>query len=338
MWPLSLLYGAVATFRNICFNCGLLKQTEFDTPTICVGNISVGGTGKTPHVEYLVRLLSKQFNNQVATLSRGYGRSTSGFVLADSTATATTIGDEPNQIRCNNPGIIVCVDENRCRAISKLQQLPQPPKVIILDDAYQHRYVKPKINILLVDYNRPIFADTMMPSGRLREPRWAKKRANVVVVTKCPENVDKQLFARKLRLKPSQQLFFSTFKYGSLKSENGTYTLSKNNSVLAFTGIAHPENMLQYLQSQSAEVKSLRFADHHNFTQTDIDQIVAQFNSITNKNKLIVTTEKDFSRLVSSPLYEQVSHLPLCRLPIEVEFVGAQSADFDNIVIDCITK
>lgn len=338
MWPLSLVYGAVATFRNICFNCHLLKQTEFKTPTICVGNISVGGTGKTPHVEYLVRLLSKHFGNQIATVSRGYGRSTSGFVLANSTSTAATIGDEPNQIRCNNPSITVCVDENRCRAISHLQQMPQPPKAIILDDAYQHRYVKPKINILLVDYNRPIFADTMMPSGRLREPRWGKNRANVVVVTKCPENVDKQLFERKLNLKPNQKLFFSTFKYGNLKSENGAYTLSKNCSVLAVSGIAHPENMLQYLQSQSADVKSVRFADHHNFSQSDIDQIVVQFNSITNPNKLIVTTEKDFSRLVDSPLYEQVSKLPLCRLPIQVEFVGSQSAEFDNIVIACLTK
>lgn len=223
LWPLSVLYGIGVSIRNRLFNLGILKTQEFDIPIICVGNITVGGTGKTPHTESLINELKNDY--RVACLSRGYKRKTSGFVLATANSTANDIGDEPMQIKAKFPEITVAVDANRVRGIKKLMQLPEKPEVIILDDGFQHRYVKADINIMLIDYNRPIYEDHLLPLGRLRESIHAKDRANYIIVTKCPQNIspiEKRIILKHLNLKAYQQLLFSSMKYGETALWTGT--------------------------------------------------------------------------------------------------------------------
>ena len=218
-YPLSILYGWVIACRNYLFDNGILKSHSFDLPVISVGNITVGGTGKTPHIEYLVNLLKGEF--RVAVLSRGYKRLSKGFILADLNTSMHKIGDEPFQMRQKYPDILVAVDKDRCHGIDKLRELDPKPDAILLDDAYQHRYVKPGINILLVDYNRLICNDMMLPAGNLREPERGKNRANIVLITKCPQDIkpfDYRIISKHMKLYPYQKLFFTTFQYKGIKA------------------------------------------------------------------------------------------------------------------------
>ena len=345
--PLSWLYGLGVGFRNLLFEMGILKSRSFSTPVISVGNITVGGTGKTPHVEYLIRLLKDQA--KVAVLSRGYKRKTSGFVLAGDDATVRTIGDEPYQMKTKFPDITVAVDKKRTRGIEKLTSgdYVKDIDVIFLDDAFQHRYVKPGINILLVDYHRLIIYDKLLPAGRLREPIESKNRADIVIVTKCPKDLKPMEFrviTKAMSLYPYQQLFFSTHEFEILRpvfqNNQSTQTLSEalaDQHVLLLTGIASPEQMLLDLKAYAKEVTPLAFSDHHNFKKKDIERINEAFSALPSP-KLIITTEKDEARLkqVEGLSDEVKSHL--YALPIKIQILLDQEKAFNQTIINYVRK
>lgn len=338
--PLSMLYGIGVGIRNFLFNIRILKSEEFSIPVICVGNITVGGTGKTPHTELLLSELQSDF--RVACLSRGYKRKTSGFVLANEKSTARDIGDEPMQIKRKFPNVIVAVDEKRARGIHKLLTLPQRPEVIILDDAFQHRYVKAGKNIVLIDYNRPVFKDCLLPMGRLRETPDALKRADYLIVSKCPADlppIERRLLAKHLRVKPYQQLFLTTMEYGGIKSltpGQKTPTPGKDSAILCFTGIACPDPYFQHLRKYTRNITEIRFPDHYNFIDSDFRNILDTFNDIYNPEKYIFTTEKDVARLLACSLPEELKK-HIYYIPIEPEFLSKKEI-LINELKDYVTK
>ena len=345
--PLSWLYGLGVGFRNLLFEMGILKSRSFTVPVISVGNITVGGTGKTPHVEYLIRLLKDRA--KVAVLSRGYKRKSHGFVLAGKNTTVNDIGDEPYQMKTKFPDITVAVDRKRTRGIDKLTSGEQvkDTDVILLDDAFQHRYVKPGINILLVDYHRLIIYDTLLPAGRLREPVKSKDRADIVIVTKCPKDLKPMEFrviTKAMKLYPYQQLFFSTHDFESLRpvfTGNPVQPeLSKalaDKNVMLLTGIASPEQMQAELQGYTKNVTPLAFSDHHAFMKKDVEQINETFSSLPSP-KLIITTEKDETRLlqVEGLSKEVKSHLYV--LPIKIQILLDQENTFNQTILSYVRK
>ena len=352
--PLSWLYGLGVGFRNFLFETGVLKSHSYATPIISVGNITVGGTGKTPHVEYLIRLLKDKTN--LAVLSRGYKRKSHGFVLADDNSTMYDIGDEPFQMKQKFPDITVAVDKKRTRGISRLTSgaAGKDIDVIVLDDAFQHRYVKPGINILLVDYHRLIIYDELLPSGRLREPAGSKDRADIVIVTKCPPDIkpmDFRVLTKALNLYPYQQLYFSTFEYGELVPLGGLGSLGSLESLeslatlatlapyhtLLLTGIASPEQMRQDLERYAKDIRPLTFADHHQFKEKDIRLINETFSQLPSP-KCIITTEKDAVRLrmVKGLSDEVLQHLYV--LPIRIKLMLGQEEAFNKHIIDYVRK
>lgn len=322
--PLSIIYGIIVGTRNILFHIGILKSRNFSVPVICVGNITVGGTGKTPHTELLISELRKKF--RVACLSRGYKRSTSGFILATAESTAKQIGDELMQIKNKFPDITVACDGNRVRGIEKLMVLPQPPEVILLDDAFQHRYVQADKNIVLIDYNRPIHEDCLLPAGRLRESAGALKRADYIIVTKCPENlqpIERRIISKHLKIKPYQQLFFTTLAYGpirSLSSKAEQITPQEGCSILCITGIAQPEPYIKHLKTFTSDITELRYPDHYYFNKKDILHIEKVFQEIKNKEKYIFTTEKDAVRLKNCALSKELKRR-IYYIPVVPEFL-----------------
>ncbi|WP_316933180.1 tetraacyldisaccharide 4'-kinase [Sanguibacteroides justesenii] len=333
LWPLSILYGLGVSIRNRLFNLGLLESKEFDVPIICIGNITIGGTGKTPHTESIINVLQK--DHRVACLSRGYKRKTSGYILATENSTADEIGDEPKQIKNKFPDITVAVDADRVRGVKKLQQLPNPPDIIILDDGFQHRYVKADINILLIDYNRPIYKDHLLPLGRLREHHSALERANYVIITKCPSNItpiEKRIIYKNLKLKAYQELLFTTMKYGEITPLDGKSKYLKNNNsvVLCVTGIAQPDPYQEHLKTLFGQVSFLTFPDHHRFTNNDIQKIIQEFNKIDQPDKYIFTTEKDATRLVSYEFPDEIRER-MFYIPIEPEFLTSKDQLIKNI-------
>lgn len=345
MMPLSWLYGLGVRFRNHLFDTGILKSRSFDIPVISVGNITVGGTGKTPHIEYLVNLLHKDL--KVAVLSRGYKRKGSGYVLADKDSKVEEIGDEPFQIQHKFPDIFVAVDKNRCRGIDNLTTNTETKDVdvILLDDAYQHRYVKPGINILLVDYHRLIIHDKLLPAGRLREPISGKERADIVIVTKCPEDLkpmEYRVLVKAMDLFPYQQLFFTTLNYGDLNpiycgDKRSMNSIKKNENILLLTGIASPKQMIVDLKQYTDKIKTMSYSDHHNFTEGDIQQINETFAKMPSP-KLIITTEKDEARLLGmSGLSEEVRH-NIYTLPIRMKFLLDKEEIFNDKIIDYVRK
>ncbi len=329
--PISLIFGWVVWFRNKFFDWKILPTEEFPVPVICVGNITVGGTGKTPHVEYLLHLLAGK--HKVAVLSRGYKRKTSGFVLAGGNATGQTIGDEPFQIFRKFPQAVVAVDGNRRRGIKKLLSLPENrrPEIILLDDAFQHRYVKPSCSILLIDSNRLIYEDALLPAGRLREPCSGKDRADIVIVTKCSPQlapIDYRLISKHLNLFPYQSLFFTTFKYGKLipcfrDKQSGRKELAgmkeDNYSFLLVAGIANPQVLIKELKKYTRHLDTMIFPDHHAFSKNDIRNIETKFEQITGINKIIITTEKDFVRLENCDVPDAIKKV-MYYLPVTVVF------------------
>ena len=343
--PLSLLYGLVVWFRNKLFDRKILLSKKYDIPVVSVGNITVGGTGKTPHVEYLLRLLQKKY--KVAVLSRGYKRKTSGFVLADKKATGKTIGDEPFQIFRKFPETIVAVDSNRRRGIKKLLTLPEinRPEIILLDDAFQHRYVKPSLSILLTDSNRLMYEDFLLPAGRLREPCSGKERAGIVIVTKCSsalQPVDYEYISKHLNLFPHQSLYFTAFEYGNLipcfgNKEPAGKTLEEirenNCPVLLIAGIANPQTLISELKIYAKKLETMIFPDHHLFTMNDIRKIDAKFAQLSGVNKLIITTEKDFVRLMDCKLSDELK-AAIYYLPINVVFKENKENLFTQKIYD----
>lgn len=345
MTPLSWLYGFGVFVRNELFELGILKSRSFDIPVISIGNITVGGTGKTPHTEYLIEQLHQHF--KIAVLSRGYKRKTRGFVLATHETRMEDIGDEPYQIKEKYPDVYVAVDKNRCHGIEMLCDNGIAPgtEVILLDDAFQHRYVKPGINILLIDYHRMITEDKLLPAGRLREPQEGKSRANIVIVTKCPHDMKPMGFrviSKALNLFPYQKLFFSTFKYGMLKpaffqkSERNLESIAADEHVLLLTGIASPEQMILDLKNYTKNIIAHSFKDHHYFSPEDIEQVYDTFDKMPSKS-LIITTEKDFSRLKHIELPEKIRQ-NLYILPIRVEIMQGQENTFNEKIIGYVRK
>ena len=344
--PLSWLYGLGVGFRNMLFEMGILKSHSYKVPVISVGNITVGGTGKTPHVEYLIDLLKDKTN--VAMLSRGYKRKSHGFVLADKDTTMHDIGDEPFQIRQKFPNITVAVDKKRTRGIKKLidGETGKDIDVIILDDAFQHRYVKPGINILLVDYHRLIIYDELMPSGRLREPIKSKDRADIVIITKCPKDLKPMEFrviTKAMSLYPYQQLYFSTHEYEAPRPVfpereklTGLADLTGKN-ILLLTGIASPKQMLLDLQQYTEHIEPLTFSDHHNFRQKDILRINKAFSSLPSP-KLIITTEKDATRLATAEGLSDEAKQNLYALPIHIQLLQDQEEAFNKHIIGYVRK
>lgn len=341
--PFSFLYGLIIRLRNLFFDVGIIQAKSFSFPLIAVGNLSMGGTGKTPHVIYLVNLLKDQF--RVATLSRGYGRRTSGFLVANETNTTEDLGDEPMLYQNRfEKSVIVGVGEKRAEAIEKIKHAHAQIQVIVLDDAFQHRYVKAGLNILLTEFHHPYFNDYLVPAGNLREPRNGMKRADIIIVTKCPDelsNVVQRAYVDKINPLQHQQVFFSALKYSDLISikDHSSISISslKEYEVLLVTGIANPKPLKKYLERVCRKVFSLRFGDHHQFTHKDIVFIERNFNTIASTKKIIITTEKDAMRLQDSSLLSRVNQFPFYYLPVEVYFINNQT-NFDQQIIKYVTK
>lgn len=343
--PLSWLYGIGVRIRNWMFDIGLKKSRSFDIPVISVGNLTVGGSGKTPHVEYLVRLLKDKV--KVAVLSRGYKRKSKGYVLAEKQTRMQEIGDEPYQMKNKFADIYVAVDKDRCHGIEQLtgNKETNDTDVIILDDAFQHRHVKPGINILLVDYHRLIIYDRLLPAGRLREPLSGKNRADIVIVTKCPQDMkpmDFRVIMRAMNLYPYQKLFFTTLKYGRLipaycGEKRMLDSIKKDDNILLLTGIASPEQMVTDLKPYTENIIQMNFPDHHQFTPKDINRINEKFAGMPSP-KIIITTEKDNTRLFGMEgLSEEVRH-NIFILPVEVIFMQEQEEMFNEKIIGYVRK
>ena len=341
--PLSWLYGCAVGLRNLCFDIGLLKSRSFHVPVISVGNITVGGTGKTPHVEYLVRLLKERFH--LAVLSRGYKRKTSGYLLADEHSTLRDIGDEPLQMKQKFPDISVAVDKKRVRGIQRLADSNSQLDVVLLDDAFQHRYVKPGINILLVDYHRLIIYDKLLPAGRLREPLKGKDRADLVIITKCPKDLKPMEFRvirKAMNLYPYQHLYFTTLDYdqpypitAGSSTPSSTVALPPASHILLLTGIASPRQMEEDIKSiidKDSTITPLTFSDHHNFSRKDVDRINNSFASLPHP-RLIITTEKDATRLNAAKGLSDDVRQHLFVLPVRISFMQPEQEEKFNAFI-----
>ncbi|HEY6161973.1 MAG TPA: tetraacyldisaccharide 4'-kinase [Bacteroidia bacterium] len=345
--PFAWLYGLAVTVRNKFYDWGFFRSKEFPFPVICVGNLSAGGTGKTPHVEYLVRLLKK--DHRVAALSRGYGRLSSGFILASENSSSAEIGDEPRQYKKKFPDVNVAVDANRVHGILKLKGLDPGIEVIVLDDAFQHRAVKAGLNILLTDYNRLYYKDRLLPAGMLREPVSGAGRADVIIVTKTPGNLtpmEQRILLKEIKPRPHQQVFFSYIIYGEpvsyWNSDEKVSTMvemsAENFSVVMLTGIANPAPLKDFLSKKFKEVKEMNFPDHHNYSVVDLERLKAAYNGIANEKKVIVTTEKDAMRLDKPGLIEFIKGLPILYLPIEVKFHHSEEKSLDARVKELMKR
>ena len=329
LFPFAILYGLITSFRNFLFDKGVLKSYSFDLPIISVGNLSVGGTGKTPQIEYLIRLLSD--NYKVATLSRGYKRKSEGFVLADETVNAAILGDEPFQFYQKFPNVQVAVDANRKNGIEQLLNQNIKPEIILLDDAFQHRQVKAGLYVLLTAYNDLYADDYILPAGNLRESRSEAKRADIVIVTKCPATLsldEQKSIQKKLKLREKQKLYFSYIDYDtSVFSEDKQLQVShvKNTDKLLLAGIAKPEPFFNHLKKENDEV--LVFPDHHHFSEKDILEIKNKA-----QNNIIITTEKDYVRLKG-----QLPKELLFYLPIKSSFISNNDS-FDKVVTNYVER
>ena len=325
LFPFVPIYYFVTWLRNKLYDSGIKRSISYDFPVICVGNLSVGGTGKTPMIEYLINLLKEDY--RVATLSRGYKRKTKGFLLADKYCSAESIGDEPFQFfNKYKKSIFVAVDANRINGIEQLKLIKTPPEVILLDDAFQHRKVKAGFNILLTTYNCLYSRDYVLPSGNLREPRSGAKRANIIIVTKCPDNLAKEEInniTRELNPEINQKVFFSSIVYSqTIYARNREKFLNDLESFTLVTGIANPVPMVKFLNSHGLRFDHLNYKDHHEFSSKEID--------VLNKKELIITTEKDFMRLRQ---YELLSD-KLYYLPIKVTILNSNK--FNKILLNYI--
>ncbi|MDA6071623.1 tetraacyldisaccharide 4'-kinase [Flavobacterium sp. AC] len=328
LFPFAVLYGFITSIRNFLFDKGILKSTSFDIPVIAVGNLSVGGTGKTPQIEYLIRLLSNRY--KVATLSRGYKRKSEGFVLASASSNAEILGDEPFQFYQKFPNIQVAVDANRTNGITQLLSQNEKPQVVLLDDAYQHRKVKAGFYILLSSYGDLYADDFMLPTGNLRESRSGANRANIVIVTKCPKDLsdeEQEQIRLKLKLICSQQIYFTFIDYDDFicnsKEEKIAVNEIKNESKLLLAGIAKPTPFFDYLKNENDEC--LTFPDHHHFSDSDLEAILNKA-----QGKKIITTEKDYVRLKDSKLISQLYYLP-----IKSTFINYQQ-NFDATILEYV--
>jgi tetraacyldisaccharide 4'-kinase len=337
--PFSFIYGGIIWMRNQLFDKKFFRSATFDFPLICIGNLSVGGTGKTPMVEYLVSLLNKNF--KTATLSRGYKRKTKGFLIADENSKATDIGDEPMQIHKKFPGITVAVAEERVIGIPQLLFSKPETEVIILDDAFQHREVTAGLNILLTDYNNLYSNDFLLPVGNLRDVKKSSERADIIVVTKCKSNLnidEKQSVINELRPQTTQTIFFTSIEYGSPYHLFSTkkYNFDKETSVLLLCGIANPKPIESEVKSKIASYQMLRFNDHHIYDSFDLKKIKDEFSNIESSKKIILTTEKDATRLFQ--FENELKDLPIYVLPMAHHFLFGDETKFENEILDFVNS
>jgi len=342
LFPFSILYGIGVLFRNKAYDYGLFKSVKFKLPVISVGNLAVGGAGKSPMTEYLIRLLKSDF--KLAAISRGYGRRTEGLFFVERENSFEDTGDEPLQIKRKFEGITVAVCENRAYAI---QYVAHEHDVIILDDAFQHRAVLPNLSILLFEYSSFLTTQLLLPAGNLREPMSEKKRATVIVVTKCPLDVDqsrKQAIAKKLKLNSDQHLFFSFLKYGTLKSlyddhiSRPMISLSSTKNIILLSGIGNPIPLFKELSSYNATVIHHEYPDHHNFSDKNIAKLVRTFNKLEAGDNVVITTEKDSLRLLSVEFKKQLTGIPVFYVPIETYFNEPEKTSFNNLIIEYASK
>lgn len=322
LFPFSLLYGGVTALRNLLYDNGVLKSKSYNLPVICVGNLSTGGTGKSPMIELLVSFLKD--NYKIAVLSRGYKRKTTGFREVLLKSSVEEVGDEPLQFKLKFPEITVAVCENRQTGIEKLQKTTE---VILLDDAFQHRKVKASFNIMLTSFDKLYSADCMLPTGNLREPKFGAKRAQVIVVTKCPDTIDTarmEGIKRKLKPESYQEVYFSKIGYGSQimnETESKPLAYLNEKEFLLVTGIANPKPLVDYLKNEGLHFETKSFPDHHNFSESEMEQL--------EKHKLILTTEKDFMRL--KPL---INKTEVYFMPIKTVILNGAESHFKNKVIN----
>ncbi|WP_244139478.1 tetraacyldisaccharide 4'-kinase [Mucilaginibacter ginkgonis] len=338
LWPFSLVYGAIVVIRNWFYDAGWFESTSFDLPLITVGNLAVGGAGKSPMTEYLIALLKS--NYKVATLSRGYGRQTTGFIIADRDSNAHEIGDEPAQFKQKFPNIIVAVCESR---VSGVERLKDDHQVILLDDAFQHRALKAGLNILLFDYNKLHGPQLMLPAGDLREPTSGKMRADILIVSKCPPGMnaaEQESIAARLKPYPKQHLFFTSIAYQALFGfgDSQQATLKVGSTVFLLTGIAGSAPLVKHLQDAGCNAVHHKYADHHTFTLKNITKLVDDFNASASADKLIITTEKDAERLKRPEILELLKNLPVMVQPIGVQFLNNEGAAFNNLIENYVRK
>ena len=331
--PFSLIYGLVVGIRNWCYNRGLFKSTGFDMPVIVVGNLDVGGAGKSPMTEYLIRLLTGNYN--IATLSRGYGRATKGFLMASAESKASDIGDEPAQFKHKFPDVDVAVCEKR---VDGVEQLKDDHDVIILDDAYQHRALEPGFSILLFDYSRVNEPHFLLPAGNLRESFGGRKRADVIIISKCPASLtdlEQGRVIKRIKPYPHQSLFFTTINYLPVQAMDATTvtnTIDNQTTVFLLTGIANPKPLLAHLKKQTQLIVHHNYPDHHRFSLKNISKLADEFSACTSQKKVIITTEKDAQRLGEQDLLPMVKKLPVLVLPIGISFLNNGQQQFDELV------
>jgi tetraacyldisaccharide 4'-kinase len=347
LYPVSLVFGLFTGIRNVLYNTGILPSVEFPFPVICVGNITVGGTGKTPHTEYITGLLRVNF--KVATLSRGYKRRTSDFRIASASAQVRDIGDEPMQIFRNFPDVLVTVDRNRVNGVNRILQEYPETEVIILDDGFQHRRITPGYSVLLSDFERPIVRDHMLPYGNLRESKVNMRRADIILITKSPENISpiqRRLIVKEIDKSPYQNLYFTTFRYKPPVSvfEDRDEEIQPDISecagcgIVLITGIANPQPLKEYLQKKFEEIIHLSFPDHYNFNEKDLLRIYSAYNDLKSTTRYLFTTEKDAVRLREFTNIAEPIRSAFFYIPIEIYFLNEDKDEFDNLIIDYVRK
>ena len=346
LYPASLIYGLITGIRNFMYNTGILPSVQFHLPVICVGNITVGGTGKTPHTEYLVKLLQENF--KVATLSRGYKRKSRDFRIASSSSLVSEIGDEPMQIFRKFPETLVTVDINRVHGVTRILEENPETDVIILDDGYQHRRITPGFSILLSDFDRLIVRDHMMPYGNLRESIANMRRADIILITKSPENISpiqRRLIVKEVNKAPYQNLYFTSLTYESpipvyknKDPEDPPFDLSQSKGcgIVLITGIANPLPLKDYLQHSAEEIIHLSFPDHYTFKEKDINNIYSAYKDLKPPVKYLITTEKDAVRLREFTNIAEPVRSVFYYIPVGIHFLNDDRDEFDNMIVEYV--
>jgi tetraacyldisaccharide 4'-kinase len=341
LFPISILYGLGVALRNLFFDLGLFKSTKFNIPVLIIGNITLGGSGKSPMTEYLVKLLKNDY--AMAVLSRGYGRKSTGFKLVEKNNTAAEVGDEPMQFKQHFPELTVAVCEDR---VAGMQKLVINHDIVVLDDAYQHRWLQPSLSILLLEYSSLQKVDFLLPTGNLREPRSATKRADILVVTKAPQNIsvlEKTKLIKQIEPQPNQKVFFSYLQYSSLLnvadgSARFLNTLRTDTHVFLLTGIANASPLLAELERYTSHIIHHQYPDHYNFSTADIEKISQEYLDCEAADKLIITTEKDAQRLKNSTFAASLARTLLYVLPVETAFAEDDKIKFDQLIVNHVRE
>lgn len=347
LYPVSLAYGIATGIRNFLYSAEIFRSESFSIPVICVGNITIGGTGKTPHTEYLAGLLSKHF--RVAVLSRGYKRKTKDFRIVDPASSVGDSGDEPLQIARKFSGVTVAVGGNRVKSIKQIIELRPETEVILLDDGFQHRRLTPGFSILLSDFNRPMSEDHLLPYGSLRESRHNMRRADIILITKTPpciSPIERRLIVSRIEKLPYQNLYFTAIKYlrpvPLFKNTQAGFSLEWNsfsqNGVVLVTGIANPDPFEEHLKKTFSTVVHLRFPDHHDFSEGDIQKISGAWNELNTPHRYLITTEKDAMRLMNFNTFSEEIKSAFFYIPVGIEFLNDDKDEFDKIIIDYVRR